>query len=96
MPNLILFELWQISNKSYIGILIPSVRCDYMNQVARYRCSVPHHPIFSGIGRHAPPPPSPRGNATEKGFEFDWQLGREAEVNRLRRLALKSGIDGHQ
>ena len=44
--------------KSYTGILILSVLCDYANQAASYWSSVPHHPKFVfGIGGHSPLPP---------------------------------------
>ena len=45
---------------SYIGIRIPSVLCDSMNQEASCWSSVPIHPNFPVFGAPAPPP----GNVT--------------------------------
>ena len=40
-----------------MGIVIPSVPCDFMNQAARYWSSVPYHPNFPGLGAWPLGPP---------------------------------------
>ena len=60
---------YDLEGKSYTGILMSSILCDFLTQVASFWFSVPHNHNFPGLG--SMPSPAPSGYATGMSLYSD-------------------------